>query len=135
MGKVANISGAELDGSYQLRQSKVDNLSISTHDGTELQPMIVASLKQTGANGLANQIEALDVQPQAGYDSTARRRWSIANARRGTFVAKVSIRLATGEDKVSADFEQDTFTDVQSAVAWVIGELGGTVFKAQIEAL
>lgn len=135
---ITNMSGREAEGSYKIQLRKAGDVAISTHDGSELQPMIVAVLRQVSgaaAKALADDIEALTVVAQPNFDSDARRNWTIEYARRGVFVATVSTRLSNGEDKLTGDFGKDTFSNVKEALVWVLAELGGIVFSAQVAAL
>lgn len=134
MSKTANISGREADNAWHLKESKGERREITIHDGTHLKDMIVTSLKQAGADTFANQIAALVVVPQAGYDAAARRTWSLENVR-GGFGVKVLTKNSAGEDAITGDYEGQVYPTIQEAIAGLIDALGAPVFSAQIAAL
>lgn len=131
------LSGDELNGQWMCRLSASRASAIATHNGQDLQAMVVAALRTAGGSpnsNLAQSVGALTVDPASGYDAAARRSWSITSSRRGKFTARASLRSG-GEERVSNDFTDDTFDSLQDAIVWVVTELGHPAFGVQIAAL
>lgn len=110
-------------------------LVVADFDGTELQLMLVESLRHAGVNGLANSIEALTVIPEVGYDATAARAWSLENGQGGTFAVRVNVQLSDGTDPHVGDYPFGTYSSFKLAVASVATRLGNPTLGAQIAAI
>lgn len=118
---------------WERKRESLARMPIATRDGTDLQPMFVAILRELGGNApLADGMEALVVVPAVGYSVSETRQWAIEHDAGGKFSSSVVIRLSTGEDKPQPDFSRAHSQSMKSAIATVASMVGHPVFGTQI---